>query len=78
MISREELSLHDVVRLRCGSPRFIVSDILVEAKGVRVEISTWHDRHGFVSRYVPIEWLCWPKTQEEWEAEKATRRGERY
>ena len=67
MIKREDISVGDIVRLRSGSPKFLVSDIgVVNAGGdYPVEIFGWSDRQGFVSRYVPLSWLCWPKPAED-------------
>ncbi len=51
----------DVVRLKSGSPKFIVTAVSAGETQPSAEIFGWSDRQGFVSRAVPVDWLVWPR-----------------
>ena len=60
MIRPEDLKVNDIVRLKCGSPKFIVVAINLDAAQPEAQIFTWSDRQGFVTQIVPIAWLVNP------------------
>jgi uncharacterized protein YodC (DUF2158 family) len=64
MIKPDDISVGAVVRLKSGSPKFLVSAISYAGDDPEVEIFGWADRLGFVSREVPLSWLVWPKRPE--------------
>ena len=57
----KDLALGSVVRLVCGSPKFVVERL--EANN-RVVLLGWCDRLGFVQRTVHPDLLTWPRREE--------------
>ena len=65
MIKPEAIAVGQLVRLRCGSPKFIVYGIGSGHQSEMIDLFGWSDRLGFFSYTVPLAFLVYPRQRDD-------------